>query len=238
MGKFNIGDRVIVISTKDGSKMSYDGKHVNCHGTVKRAYKESFAVELDGEFNKHSTSGYFYFKERELKKEDFIWHHLSQPIAKLKEVEMNTDGINFIYEPIAGPSYIDKQRMQELFGSNSHKFEISTDIKNVIFNDPATIVFWNDGSKTVVKCENEDYDPEKGLAMAISKKVLGNKGNYYEMFKKWLPENKELNNETHKNIWMAYHRLLNAIHDGKATKKDLIIAMEEAAEHLEDFLNE
>lgn len=61
-------------------------------------------------------------------------------------------------------------------------------IKNVIFNDPATIVFWNDGTKTVVKAENEEFDPEKGLAMAISKKVLGNKGNYYETFKKWLPE--------------------------------------------------
>lgn len=61
-------------------------------------------------------------------------------------------------------------------------------IKNVIFNDPATIVFWNDGTKTVVKAENEEFDPEKGLAMAISKKFLGNKGNYYETFKKWLPE--------------------------------------------------
>ena len=61
-------------------------------------------------------------------------------------------------------------------------------IKNVIFNDPATIVFWNDSTKTVVKAENEEFDPEKGLAMAISKKVLGNKGNYYEIFKKWLPK--------------------------------------------------
>ena len=61
-------------------------------------------------------------------------------------------------------------------------------IDNVIFNDPATIVFWNDGTKTVVKAENEEFDPEKGLAMAISKKVLGNQGNYYETFKKWLPK--------------------------------------------------
>ena len=60
-------------------------------------------------------------------------------------------------------------------------------IDNVIFNDPATIVFWNDGTKTVVKADNEPFDPEKGLAMAISKKVLGNQGNYYETFKKWLP---------------------------------------------------
>lgn len=61
-------------------------------------------------------------------------------------------------------------------------------IKNVVFNPPATIVFWADNSKTVVKAENENFDPEKGLAMAIAKKALGNKGNYYETFKKWLPK--------------------------------------------------
>ena len=60
------------------------------------------------------------------------------------------------------------------------------EIANVIFNDPATIVFWNDGTKTVVKCQDGDaFDPEKGLAMAISKKALGNRGNYCEVFKKW-----------------------------------------------------
>ena len=62
---------------------------------------------------------------------------------------------------------------------------IYNDIKDVIFNDPATIVFWVDGSKTVVKCqERETFDPEKGLAMAISKKVLGNNYSYYETFAK------------------------------------------------------
>lgn len=60
-------------------------------------------------------------------------------------------------------------------------------IKNVIFNNPATIVFWEDGTKTVVKCQDGDvYDPEKGLAMAITKKALGNKGNYCNELKKWL----------------------------------------------------
>ena len=59
-------------------------------------------------------------------------------------------------------------------------------IKRVIFNNPATIVFWADGTKTVVKAQDEEFDQEKGLAMAISKKILGNQGNYYEEFKKWL----------------------------------------------------
>lgn len=56
---------------------------------------------------------------------------------------------------------------------------------NVIFNGPATIVFWNDGTKTVVKCEGEAFDKEKGLAMAIAKRVIGDKGSYYNVFKKW-----------------------------------------------------
>ena len=66
-----------------------------------------------------------------------------------------------------------------------------TMIKKVIFNNPATIVFWSDGSKTVVKSYLDDYDPEKGLAMAIAKKALGNEGNYYNVFKKWLPKDDE-----------------------------------------------
>ena len=59
-------------------------------------------------------------------------------------------------------------------------------IKQVIFNDPATIVLWSDNTKTIVKAENETFDPEKGLAMAIAKKALGNEGNYYNELKKYL----------------------------------------------------
>lgn len=63
-------------------------------------------------------------------------------------------------------------------------------ITKVIFNGPATIVFWKDKTKTVVKCDKDDvFDSEKGLAMAISKKFFGNKGNYYNVIKKWVGEN-------------------------------------------------
>ena len=66
------------------------------------------------------------------------------------------------------------------------------EIKNVIFNDPATIVFWEDGTKTVVKCQDGDvFDPEKGLAMAIAKKAYGNKGSYCNKLKKWLPKEEQ-----------------------------------------------
>ena len=63
------------------------------------------------------------------------------------------------------------------------------EIERVIFSYPATIVIWKDNTKTVVKCsENDQYDEETGLALCIAKKALGNKGNWYNEFKKWLPE--------------------------------------------------
>jgi hypothetical protein len=63
---------------------------------------------------------------------------------------------------------------------------IAPTIKDVIFNPPATIVFWSDNTKTVVQARGDDiYDPEKGLAMAISKKMLGNKRDYYHTFQKY-----------------------------------------------------
>lgn len=66
----------------------------------------------------------------------------------------------------------------------------------VIYNDPATIAFWSDGTKTIVKAQPGDiFDPEKGLAMAIVKKACGNKGNYYNSFKRWLPKDPVGNEE-------------------------------------------
>ena len=48
--------------------------------------------------------------------------------------------------------------------------------KQVIFNPPATVVLWADGTKTVVKCDPEDtYDKRTGLALCYMKKALGNK---------------------------------------------------------------
>ena len=76
--------------------------------------------------------------------------------------------------------------LNSIYGMSSSRIP---EIKNVIFNDPATIVFWEDGTKTVVKCQDGDeFDPEKGLAMAIAKKAYGNKGSYCNKMKKWLPK--------------------------------------------------
>lgn len=62
-------------------------------------------------------------------------------------------------------------------------------IKRVIFNPPATIVYWSDCTKTVVKCNvNDIFDPEKGLAMAIAKRCAGNTSAYYTEIRHWVAE--------------------------------------------------
>lgn len=59
-------------------------------------------------------------------------------------------------------------------------------MKEVIFHGPATIIYWEDGDKTVVKCmEGDHMNPEMGIAMATLKKMLG--GSYKE-FKKHTAE--------------------------------------------------
>ena len=65
------------------------------------------------------------------------------------------------------------------------------EVKKVIFNDPATIVYWKDGTKTIVKCqEGDDFDPEKGFAMAFLKNCWGNKGNFNDKLIKIMKEAK------------------------------------------------
>lgn len=72
--------------------------------------------------------------------------------------------------------------------------------KKIIINPPATIVIWNDGTKTVVKAtENDIYDPEKGVALCFFKKyfnalyrqVLKDAN---EAYKNKMEEDAELNN--------------------------------------------
>lgn len=61
-------------------------------------------------------------------------------------------------------------------------------IERVIFHYPATIVYWMDGTKTVVKAQNEKFDKEKGLLAAIAKKVYGNKGSFNNVIKHYVEE--------------------------------------------------
>lgn len=112
-------------------------------------------------------------------------------------LNMTTDRAEYV-TPAVPPLDTDalKATINKLYGTGltvlSPYQKAMSRIKNVIFNDPATIVFWSDGTKTVVKCGKDDtFDPEKGLAMAISKYFFDNAGYFNDVFKKWIPKKGE-----------------------------------------------
>ena len=86
-----------------------------------------------------------------------------------------------------------RQSMEQAKKNDIVKFGMcSVCIRKVIFNDPATVVLWSDGTKTVVKCGPDDiFDMEKGLAMAIVKKMAGNDNRFHKVFKQYTKKKKK-----------------------------------------------
>ena len=75
-------------------------------------------------------------------------------------------------------------------------------ITRILFNDPATIVFWSDGTKTVSKCRAPDtYNPESGVVLCCLKKVVGS-GEVTKLLKDWVPSEELVANKM-VNINMA-----------------------------------
>lgn len=48
--------------------------------------------------------------------------------------------------------------------------------KKVIYSGRATIVIWDDGTKTVVKCSrHDDWSPDAGFLWALGERIYGSK---------------------------------------------------------------
>lgn len=62
-------------------------------------------------------------------------------------------------------------------------------IDHVIFNGPATIVFWTDGTKTVVKCaKGENDDKKTSILWAYAKKICGTSSHMNKVLDKLVAE--------------------------------------------------
>lgn len=96
---------------------------------------------------------------------------------------------DFVYRVKENPFAWDEYLLEPLNGSLD---ELQNEccmygIKKVIYNNPATIILWKDGTKTVVKVQNGDtYSKELGFAMCVSKKYFGNQSNFNNVFKKYV----------------------------------------------------
>jgi hypothetical protein len=143
------------------------------------------------------------------------------PYAKPSTLRVNRVGIvdwimcfekeceNYIDTDIAMTSRAASARLAELAktAANALSRAVRRDapltIKKVHFSGPVTVVVWSDGTLTKVRCQEGDtLDYEKGLALAIAKRVLGtnkNRSDYYDVFKKYLPEKTPIAKELKSN---------------------------------------
>lgn len=81
-------------------------------------------------------------------------------------------------------------------------------IKEVKFNGPATIVFFDDNTKVVIKCTDTDiFDPEKAVMICVLRKALGMNSS---QFKKWLGNWTKAYEEP-KETWNSIEEVCQAI---------------------------
>lgn len=118
--------------------------------------------------------------------EDFF-KALNQMLKEVEEIEDVVDGFE---EPCSCGDVCWDEMVRKLMADDEDEIEpICLEPTDVIYSGPATIIQWNDGTKTVVKCEDgEEYNKEKGFVMAYLKKLLGNR-DFFKMLEKWVWKN-------------------------------------------------
>lgn len=71
---------------------------------------------------------------------------------------------------------------------NIYSKNVVAAIDHVVFNGPATIIFWQDGTKTVLKChEGDEFSAVTGFALCMLKGMLGNQA-YHDLCEHWLDD--------------------------------------------------
>lgn len=122
----------------------YGGKYTGKLGIIKKFTDDRVGVQFAGLKNHASKYGLFWFKKENV-------------TPSLFDAPKRNDAII----PAA---------LAKAFGAP----RASLGVKQVIFSGPKTIVFWLDGTKTIVSCgEGDDNDPYAGLCAAVTKRVFG-----------------------------------------------------------------
>ena len=83
----------------------------------------------------------------------------------------------------------------------------SLNVSKIIFNPPATIVFWEDGTKTVVKCAAEDeFSEYYGFLAALGKKVYEKNGQIKKLIDKKAEWHENKKGEKDISDVIAFHK--------------------------------
>lgn len=136
-----------IVSIKSGDE--YGGKYTGKLGIIKKFTDDRVGVEFAGLKNHASKYGLFWFKKENV-------------TPSLFDAPKRNDAII--------PAALAKAFLNFTFGAP----RASLGVKQVIFSGPKTIVFWLDGTKTIVSCGEGDHnDPYAGFCAAVTKRVFG-----------------------------------------------------------------
>lgn len=119
-------------------------------------------------FRKRFDQIIFARKDRENAGENMTLNELGKYIA-------NEHTRNFVNrEWFAGINGIRCETKVDYNGISRRNNMMKYGVKEIIYHDAATIVYWTDGTKTVVKCnENDEYSEYAGFVAAVAKKMYG-----------------------------------------------------------------
>lgn len=107
---------------------------------------------------------------------NFLAHYIYRTETEERRCNNAKDFINSCYGLTGGFNFED-------LGPRHITYKIiplSMQISKVIYSNPATIVFWKDGTKTVVKCQEDDkYSYSAGIMHAIIRKMYSENSQKY-----------------------------------------------------------
>ena len=107
----------------------------------------------------------------------------NQRYKKINEGDYMYKGLSsFMFDPSSIDYGTTKAFTYQFWGERLSKLP---EIKRITFDNPTTVVFWNDGSKTIVQCSaNDDFDKEYGVTMCFMKKIFGTRSEFMRQVEK------------------------------------------------------
>lgn len=134
-----------------------------------------------GPLNFDMANAFTDFYKRAYKSSEILGKSISETVSKMNKV-FNGEG--------------DKNDMKKSTEAKFYTTDVTylekikcCDVDRIIFNPPATIVFWKDGSKTVVKCHGDQtFNPYYGFCAALAKHIYKSNSAVNRMVDKYVSE--------------------------------------------------
>lgn len=117
------------------------------------------------------------------KKDPMVYSHLGEPIGRITQISIDSSSIaepmGVSFEGSLYTCYGAEDLAKEGMSVGKHK---GIRPVRIICNGPATIVFWNDNTKTVVKvAEGDDDNLYAAVAFALAKKLYGSNSHFKKL---------------------------------------------------------